>query len=114
MTYRVLILTASILSPIGVAAAAPPLEYDEETTVLKPNLLAVYTDAAGAAVHMAEAVPAFVLGAGESPHPTLAPAGFQGKWTGVVKVLRRGSYRFAARVAGDLKVAVAGKTVLAG
>lgn len=96
----------------GLSQAEPAVNEED----LRPGLVATYRDAAKPApVEIVQLDPtiALALKAGEAPHPRLAADGGSVRWTGYLKVLRPGPYRFRALLRGGLRVTVGGMEVLA-
>ncbi len=83
---------------------------DEE---LEPGLVATYR-AKEAVTARVEPRPAFYLGPEQSPHPELPPSNWTGHWTGRIRILRGGKYRFAAHLRGRVRVKIDDQEVLSG
>ncbi len=98
--------------PIGCPPAPGAVD---ETTELRPGLLAEYRSLAGddpAAIVRIDDKPAFTWGH-SSPHPRLPPGPFAATWSGVL-ILRESHVRFGAHVAGEVDVTVNDVAVLHG
>ncbi|HEY1068761.1 MAG TPA: PA14 domain-containing protein, partial [Pirellulales bacterium] len=96
---------------IGVLAA-PALAQDDEDA--PPGLVATYTlsGQAAPAIIRSEAAPAMRMALGTSPDPRLPESGWKVRWTGVLRVLRPGKYRFWIASNGPSELALDGKSVL--
>ncbi|MFM8273701.1 MAG: hypothetical protein ACKODX_15425, partial [Gemmata sp.] len=105
MRYRTLLAALCALAPTAARAV--------DSADLKPGLVATHADAKGSAVTRLEPTVALTLGAkGETSHPALGPGGLT-TWKGHINITRRGTYTFAAVVAGGrLSVKIGGKEVL--
>jgi mono/diheme cytochrome c family protein len=102
-----LVLLAGLLLNAGRAAAAEPKVED-----LRRGLVASYRDAAKTEVQRLEPTIALALKAGEAPHPQLDGKSEKVTWRGYLNVVRGGTYRFRARVRGELRVTIDVKEAL--
>ncbi|HEY8505751.1 MAG TPA: hypothetical protein VIL46_14295, partial [Gemmataceae bacterium] len=95
----------------GTGNAADPVDPEE----LRPGLIATHSDLAGLtpnSVTLLEPTIALNLKAGESTHPRLSAAGITIRWKGYLNVLRKGTYRFKARLRGTFVLRLGGKEVM--
>jgi cbb3-type cytochrome oxidase cytochrome c subunit len=91
---------AGLLPNVGRADDEPKVED------LRRGLVATYRDAAKTEVQRLEPTVALALKPGEAPHPRLDGKSEKVTWRGYLNVVRGGTYRFRARLRGDLRVTV--------
>jgi PA14 domain len=91
------------------------LAQEIEHAALKPGLVAAYRDSGKPSMEatLLEPTIALNLAAGEAPHPRLSADGGTYRWTGYLRVLRNGEYRFAATLRGSFRLKIGGKEVFA-
>ncbi len=103
----------AVLSPFW---SAPPANgaTDDEEDAKQPGLVAQYfVNGSQPTFARPEMAPMYLLAAGQAPDPRLPVKGWSVKWTGVIKVMKAGKYRFSAIHSGPVEIVLTADRKLA-
>jgi cytochrome c553 len=104
-------LAAAVLLLAGLSGGDAGNGAGPEPEELRRGLVASFDDGAAKVVRLEPTV-ALAFNAGEAPHPRLKADGGTASWDGYINLLRTGTYRFSARLRGEVVVKVGDKEVL--